>query len=233
MLIPKIIHQTWKDERIPSNLKLYVDSWKKYHPQWEYRLWKDNDNRQFIRNEFPWFLRFYDNYSLDIQRVDAVRYFILYEHGGIFLDLDIECFRAIDDFIADKKCIFATEPEKHCRIHGVEQIISNAFMGTVPGHIFFYSIAKELITYTSRTKGRNDFVLDTTGPLMLNRVYGNFPNKTEITLLPPSCFCAFDYQDARRHVKRPVGTGESLTSENAYGVHYFIGSWWERNKSIR
>jgi mannosyltransferase OCH1-like enzyme len=45
-------------------------------------------SRDFIATEYPWFLSTYDGYSLPIQRVDTVRYFILRHYGGIYLDLD-------------------------------------------------------------------------------------------------------------------------------------------------
>lgn len=38
--------------------------------------------RQLIAERFGWFLETYDGYHYDIQRVDAARYFILYEFGG-------------------------------------------------------------------------------------------------------------------------------------------------------
>ena len=37
----------------------------------------------------PNFLAPYRSYPYDIQRADAIRYFILFEFGGLYLDLDI------------------------------------------------------------------------------------------------------------------------------------------------
>ena len=91
-MIPKIIHQTWKNETIPDNWKSYHDSWKKHFPEPEYKhiLWTDNDNRNFIAEHYNWFLETFDNYPKNIQRADAIRYFILYHYGGIYADLDCE-----------------------------------------------------------------------------------------------------------------------------------------------
>ena len=91
-MIPKIIHQTWKNETIPDNWKSYHDSWKKHFPEPEYKhiLWTDKDNREFIKQNYNWFLDTFDNYPKNIQRADAIRYFILYHYGGIYADLDCE-----------------------------------------------------------------------------------------------------------------------------------------------
>jgi len=47
-MIPKIIHQTWKDRDIPEKWRRWQQSWKIYHPDWEYRLWTHEDIDQFV-----------------------------------------------------------------------------------------------------------------------------------------------------------------------------------------
>src|SRR5277367_699670 len=104
MAIPKIIHQTWCDEDLPTVLRPYVESWRQHHPQWEWRLWTDNDNRRFIRRHYPAFLKQYDRYPWPIQRVDAVRYFLLDHYGGLYVDLDFECLWPLDPLLARATC---------------------------------------------------------------------------------------------------------------------------------
>lgn len=59
------------------------------------QLWSEKSSRDFIETHYPWFLRTYDRYRFPVQRVDAVRYFILMHYGGIYLDLDnVGAFRA-------------------------------------------------------------------------------------------------------------------------------------------
>ena len=52
------------------------------------QLWSPRDSRKFIQSEFPWFLNTYDNYVIPIQRLDALRYFLMRHFGGIYIDLD-------------------------------------------------------------------------------------------------------------------------------------------------
>jgi len=42
-----------------------------------------------IKRVAPWFLPTYDNYPYNIQRVDSSRYFLLYQYGGMYVDMDI------------------------------------------------------------------------------------------------------------------------------------------------
>jgi mannosyltransferase OCH1-like enzyme len=52
------------------------------------QLWTDNNSREFIETEYAWFLRTYDGYRYPVQRVDALKYFLMLHYGGIYLDLD-------------------------------------------------------------------------------------------------------------------------------------------------
>jgi len=52
------------------------------------QLWTDAGSREFIEAEYPWFLDTFDNYGHNIQRADAIRYFVLVHFGGIYIDLD-------------------------------------------------------------------------------------------------------------------------------------------------
>jgi len=90
--LPKIIHQQWKNNQIPSKFQKWHSEWQKLYPSPEYQhiLWTDDTARQFIQTHYPWFLSIYDNYEHNINRADAVRYFILYHYGGIYADLDYE-----------------------------------------------------------------------------------------------------------------------------------------------
>jgi mannosyltransferase OCH1-like enzyme len=54
--IPRILHQTWKTREVPERFRGYVASWRRHHPDWEYRLWTDADNDDFIRTRYPDFL---------------------------------------------------------------------------------------------------------------------------------------------------------------------------------
>eukprot|EP00798_Chlamydomonas_sp_ICE-L_P019947 gene19947-26655_t len=98
-VVPRILHQTWKDKDIPQKWKAAQKSCQDLHPDYEYRLWTDADARELIARRFPWFIGTYDGYTHNIQRADALRYFVLYEYGGIYVDLDILCKKKLDPLL--------------------------------------------------------------------------------------------------------------------------------------
>ena len=46
------------------------------------------------------------------------RYFVLYEHGGVYADLDSECLKPIQPIVEDYSCILSQEPLEHAHFLG-------------------------------------------------------------------------------------------------------------------
>ncbi len=81
-MIPKIIHQTWKNREVPRKWRPLVDRVQALNPDWEYRLWTDVDNDAFVKEEFPGFYPVFRDLSHNIMRADVIRYLLLYRIGG-------------------------------------------------------------------------------------------------------------------------------------------------------
>ena len=95
-MIPRIIHQTWKDSAVPKKWHPFIKAVKEMNPTWEYRLWTDNDNDEFVAEEFPDFVDIFRGFSRNIMRADVIRYLIMYKIGGVYLDLDYEVLAPFD-----------------------------------------------------------------------------------------------------------------------------------------
>lgn len=163
MTVPRILHQTWKTTAIPPAYEPFVRSVRTLHPDWEYRLWTDTDNLRFIEERFPWFLETYRAYRHDIERVDAIRYFLLYEFGGVYADLDMECLRPFDELVAEDGIHFSLEAGPTI----IQRVISNAFMAAPPRHPFFHALIHELAALRGPDVTFAD-VFRNTGPDMLH-----------------------------------------------------------------
>lgn len=212
MNIPKIIHQTWKTTDIPDEFVEYSNSWKRDYPDYTYILWTDENNRNLIKDKYEWFLETYDNYPNNIQRADAVRYFILLTYGGIYVDLDIESFKK---FNFDGSIYFSLEHKSHNKIHNKNAIISNALMASVEKHPFLYSVVNNLKKHCHKD------ILNSTGPFMITDTYNSFVNKEDITILPYKHFFPLNYLDCEKEVDK--------SKLDSYGLHYHAGTWWKKN----
>ncbi|KAK9366254.1 hypothetical protein V1509DRAFT_569320 [Lipomyces kononenkoae] len=72
-----------------------VQSCLDWHPDWEAHLWTDQTAGKFVEEHFPELKDMWDNYPYPIERIDALRYMILYHYGGVVLDMDLKCKRSL------------------------------------------------------------------------------------------------------------------------------------------
>ena len=156
--IPKIIHQTYITESIPSDWKPAQQSCVDLHPDYEYKLWTDTASRELIAAKYPWFLSTFDGYRYPIQRADAIRYFVLSHFGGVYLDLDNGCNRRLDPLLSYPAWVHVTKPTG----------ISNDAMGAIPQHPFFLHVINSLQGYDRHWLLPYITVMYSTGPLFLS-----------------------------------------------------------------
>ena len=190
MLIPKIIHQVWegKDGPPPNFLLDVSQTWKEQHPDWMYIFW-DGEKINSFMSAHPEYMKVYEAYRYAVQRWDMIRYLILYEYGGVYADLDYECIEPLDGLLENESCCLASDPEEHARIFNKSHIVTNAFMAVEAKHPLFKVILEHLLSDDPAQYDMNDkfnYVLETTGPYMLTRVYDNYDFKEKVRLLPAS-----------------------------------------------
>ena len=59
-----------------------------------------------IQKYYPWFLQALNNYRAEVNKADAVRPFIMHKFGGVYLDIDTECFCSMDESLQNHSLIF-------------------------------------------------------------------------------------------------------------------------------
>lgn len=216
-MIPRIIHQTWKTGDIPIRFRRFTDTWKRYHPHWEYRLWSDASARDLVARKFPHLLGRYESYPYNIQRVDVARLLILIEYGGLYVDMDFEALRPIDSLF-DRGTVLSRESSADASRVSKPLLLSNAIMAGEPQAPFFMHALRSLPARWPRSSVI-ETVLNTTGPYALTRAYESFSG--ELRLLDETPFFSVGLEASRRPIDR-----DQLIASGAYAVHHFASSWW-------
>lgn len=95
-MIPKIIHYCWVGNAPKPKSVLYcIESWKKFCPDYEIREWNES-NYDFSKN-------LYMKQAYEAKKwgfvPDYARLDIVYEHGGIYLDTDVELIKGFDEML--------------------------------------------------------------------------------------------------------------------------------------
>lgn len=150
MEIPTIIHQSWKDTRIPDDSypHHWQQSWRQIHPDWQYILWTDDDNRELVRSKYPRFLDFYDNLDMGIKKADFCRFFYMHAFGGVYADLDFICLRDLTPILFNAAIVVG-----HLSQDNPYYKIPNAFIASAPGHEFWLTVAEDAMLAPEEEQG--------------------------------------------------------------------------------
>jgi mannosyltransferase OCH1-like enzyme len=112
-LIPRIIHQTWKEDEMPPAFAAWSKSWRGQNPEWRWILWTDRMLLDFAWQHYPALLPVFCSYESGIMRADAARYMLLHHFGGIYADLDTECVAPLSVLETEDRVVLCHEPPSH------------------------------------------------------------------------------------------------------------------------
>lgn len=98
--IPHIIHYCWfGGHPLPEEYRHYIDSWRKYCPDFEIREWSELNFHKNIGGGYTYFQEALDASQWAFAS-DYARLKIIYEEGGIYLDTDVEVIRPLETLIS-------------------------------------------------------------------------------------------------------------------------------------
>lgn len=183
-------------------------------------LWTDDKSRAFIAEHYPWFLDTFNDYPYAIQRADAIRYFILYHYGGVYLDLDIGCTRPLDPLLVHPVILPKTIPVG----------VSNDLMFAEKGHDFLAQTIHNLVTFDHSWILNYPTVMFSTGPMFLSAQYGIYQSShastpgEPIRILPKAFYGKNAKEGEAPHSFFSHFYGSSWHADDAAFIG-FLGTW--------
>ncbi|EFP93384.2 uncharacterized protein PGTG_19402 [Puccinia graminis f. sp. tritici CRL 75-36-700-3] len=179
-LVPPILHHIllgMDRRRMPKTWTASRNSCLALHPEsanYTHHFWDDKSAEEFMRKHYSFFLRDFLDYRHNIQRADALRYFVLHHFGGIFFDMDLECRRSLGPLRR-----FAV-----VNINASPVGVSNGFMMAQAQHPFLEQLIKNLKYYDRSWLGVPYFdIMLSTGPMFLSTEHLRFPASQRSTQL--------------------------------------------------
>lgn len=208
-LIPKVIHYCWfGGQPHPAEMVRCMDSWRRVLPDYRIIEWNetnfDVDSHVYTREAYA-----AGKFAFV---TDYVRLKVLYDHGGVYMDTDVEVVKRIDRFLAHE-AFSGFEDARH---------IPTALMGSRAGNKWIELL---LADYEGLHFRHSDGTLDeATNVSRITRTtvaeYGipmdnAFHEVAEtLTLYPSEFFCPKSYV-----------TGVIARTPNTHAIHHFSGSW--------
>lgn len=236
---PRIVHQTWKEARIPEAVARCVESVREANREWDCRLHVDSRAAALVaatglldRAEF---------FAIPsaIERADVLRCAALYLFGGAYCDLDVECIQGFDAVIqraeaegladAGHELLLTTDHPLHCKhLYDGVTMYMNHILIAVPKARFLETY---LLWIRERVRsgwwGGSDPV-STTGPGLFTRLIreAGGPAALGVAVLPSDWFHPFP--DMARnfpetgHYEEMILNATWRSRTKPMAVHY----WW-------
>jgi mannosyltransferase OCH1-like enzyme len=219
-MIPKIIHQTYKDYDLPDVYAMCARQIKSLHSGYEYKFWTDEDMYTFMRTEFPTYWVKFGALPRTIMQIDMFRYFLLYKYGGVYVDLDYYMLRPLDDLMADKELVLPVNGEAD---DGTPTGVGNCILASRPGHPFWRKLMDSLFTVDRSVV---DFDSDNnvdmsefgTGPGFVYAIWRAYSADDTSIYLPRKQMFHPPSQQSLLYLER-------LQAQGIYGMHWRSGLW--------
>lgn len=189
-----------------DNLKC-IESWKKFLPDYKLMLWNEDN---YDVNSIKFTRQAYQKKKYAFV-IDPVRLQLLREHGGIWLDTDIEIIKNLDPLLELPAFMsFESDTLLHTGIVGSEK------GAAWTDEYWKYMNKKPFIRWNGRLN-------KTPSTVIISRILKKRGVKLDNTfqiyddslhIFPKDYFCPKDYK-----------TGKITITDNTYCIHHFAGSW--------
>ena len=213
-LIPKKIHQIWLgDKIIPKKCKKWMLSWQEFNPQWEYKLWDEQNIKELdVKDMNIYSKKFNPGY-----RSDILRYIILKNFGGIYVDTDFECLKPLPSNILRYKFIAGI-------MFGNNPCIGNSILISVPNFLLMDNILNDI----KLKDYKNDIshIINHSGPNTVTREYFklNKDNQNECLILPSNYFYPYPNFMLNKQIDR-----YREIEDDSIGIHHWQMTWMKGN----
>jgi len=188
-----------------------VDSWKKYCPDYEIIEWNE-DNFDINCNDFV--KEAYEAKKWAFVS-DVARLWVLFNHGGVYMDTDCELIKPIDDFMESEGFSGFETPE----------IVPTAIMGCVKSHKFigdllsYYDLKRFKVAENQYDTVPNTRIISHEALKHGIRLDNTLQTVADFTFYPTEYFCPKDY-----------GTSKITLTPNTHSIHHFTSSWYDEDK---
>jgi len=219
-VIPRVMHRIWVGSVMPEEFIRFGDGWRRLHPGWGHVLWTDHEQPNMpgvVVEPIPLLKNqaLYDAAEAHAPKnigqfkADVLRYELLLYRGGVYVDADFECRKALDSLLVGVDCFAAWETDRHW--------VNNAIMGAVPGEPFFQMLVEGLPANVATMRGRSPNVM--TGPQFVTQTYRRTLEFHRPTVFSKKFFYPYLWNELHR---------DREAFPDAYAVHH-----WNNRRSRR
>lgn len=223
-MIPKVIHYCWFGRNpLPELALKCIDSWKRFFPEYTIIQWNE-DNFDVNINQYTTEAYKAGKFAFVS---DFARFFVLYTHGGIYFDTDVEVIRGMDDLLKNGSYMGCEHPNNGNNLPVEFGVAPGLGMACEAGNTF---IKKMIDYYNTISFYKEDGSFNQT-TIVQHTTYmlieDGLKNINEVQkcagfiIYPIEYFCPIDYQ-----------TGKITITDNTYTIHHYMASWISKGQKM-
>ena len=217
-MIPKLLHQTYKNNDIPDLYKYCASELRILHPDYEYCFYTDAKMMEIMETEFPDYIEEFNRLPRMIMKIDMFRYFLMYKYGGIYADMDY-LFMNSFPYPTAKIVLPASREE-----NGVITRLGNCVFASEAGHPFWKTLMDTLFLFDRAALNHDDDAIvdghpQGTGPVFVTEMWKRYADRESIRVPPRDLF------HPPTKVDQTYVNG--LRESGTIGMHFCSGLWRE------
>lgn len=221
-MIPQVIHYCWFGKApLPKSARKCIASWRTYFPDYEIKEWNE---KNFDVNIIPYTTEAYKAKKYAFVS-DFARFWILYHHGGVYFDTDVEVIKSFDDIIARGPFMGCESGLQQMRRYSLPVAFGLGVnpglgLGVNPGLGLYKQLLEryEGIHFQLANGSLNlTTVVDYTTKLLTEHGLKNVDDIQQIAgcwIYPSDYFCPISTVD-----------GKLYLTENTHSIHHYDQSW--------
>lgn len=212
MKIPQNIHQIWFQgiDDIPQKYTPNIASIKTLAPDWKYYYWDETGLFQQCLLYSERCAKKFINYKHMHQKMDLARYAILYNLGGIYIDMDCELLKPLSTIpgLTKHELIISRLPGNYLEnmfatgsVH--KKSLNNGVILSSPKNIYMKKLIDAVVDFDSDSsfnplyKNKQYCIYKTTGPHIFTHIFDQYKNDPNVLILDHEyfepCFSANTY----------------------------------------
>ncbi|HAQ38269.1 MAG TPA: hypothetical protein DCQ58_07140, partial [Saprospirales bacterium] len=220
-MIPKVMIYIWLGgKKYPGVVKECLDSWTQHLPYYKIIRWDESN----IPKDIP-----FVNHMLKKEQwafaSDCLRFWVLYHHGGIYMDTDMRIFQDFDPLIKEDALFFGKENES---------VVSGGIFGCDKHNQIMHHCLVDYLKYKNSSEIDHLNLNDLVVPKLITSQLKKFQfvsDKNEyqknefFTIYPTEVFYPISF-DQR------IDIDSFKPTELNYGIHLWNASWHDEFQNI-
>jgi len=214
-MIEKTIHYVWLgSDEVPEKFAAFIQNWHQLHPGWDIIKWNE---KNFDCESNPWIKLAVGqkNYSL---AADVIRSNILLNHGGVYLDVDVELFKPFDELVNENDFFIGYETDLW---------FGCAVLGAKKGHKIMREVYERYLTPCGELDVHSNMLCVLNFSAVIKRLYSiKLDGKTK-KILDNAKLLSTDYFFPQHYITRKI----KMTGNTA-AIHHYSSTWQSTGKLV-